>query len=40
MARKYFGLPLKLTLPICSVLQTIVSMVGLASTLVLQSALT
>ncbi|MBB5470402.1 H+/gluconate symporter-like permease [Paraburkholderia sp. CI2] len=40
MVREYFGLQLKQTVLVWSVLQTIVSVVGLALTLVLWSVLT
>ncbi len=40
MVREYFGLQLKQTVLVWSVLQTIVSVVGLALTLMLWSALT
>jgi GntP family gluconate:H+ symporter len=40
MVREYFGLQLKQTVLVWSVLQTIVSVVGLALTLVLWTALT
>jgi GntP family gluconate:H+ symporter len=40
MVREYFGLQLKQTVLVWSVLQTIVSVVGLALTLVLWTVLT
>jgi len=40
MVREYFGLKLKQTVLVWSVLQTIVSVVGLALTLVMWSVLT